>query len=213
MQLYDRGIRRRLAPMLGGSKQKALLAFSLIFTIPGTPIIWYGDEIGMGEDLRQPDRNSVRTPMQWTAEKNAGFSTAPAKQLRRPIIDFGEYDYHRVNVQAERRNPRSLLNSLERMIRTRKEFPEFACGKYRLLESDQPDRIFAHACEDEQGKAVLAIHNLSGENVTAKIRLWTDTVNYAVFLFGDVNEVEITGKDLPIELEGYGYNWVRLKHK
>ena len=213
MQLYDRGIRRRLAPMLGGSKQKALLAFSLIFTIPGTPIIWYGDEIGMGEDLRQPERNSVRTPMQWTAEKNAGFSTAPAKQLRRPVIDFGEYDYRRVNVQAERRNPHSLLNSLERMIRTRKEFPEFACGKYRLLESDQPDKIFAHACEDEQGKAVLAIHNLSGENVTAKIRLWTDTVNYAVFLFGEVNELEITGKDLPIELEGYGYNWVRLKHK
>jgi maltose alpha-D-glucosyltransferase / alpha-amylase len=211
MQLYDRGIRRRLAPMLGGNKEKELLAFSLIFTIPGTPIIWYGDEIGMGENLKLPERDSVRTPMQWTAETNSGFSTAPAKRLRRPVIDFGEYDYHRVNVQAERRNPRSLLNRLERMIRTRKEFPEFACGKYRLLESDRPDKLFAHACEGEDGKAVLAIHNLCREKVTAKIRLWTDTLSHAVFLFGESSEAEIIGKDLPIELEGYGYNWVRLK--
>jgi maltose alpha-D-glucosyltransferase / alpha-amylase len=211
MQLYDRGIRRRLAPMLGGNVQKELLAFSLIFTIPGTPIIWYGDEIGMGDDLRLPERDSVRTPMQWTAGINAGFSTAPAKQLRRPVIDSGEYDYHRVNVQAERRDPRSLLNRLERMIRTRKEFPEFARGKYRLLESDPPAKIFVHACEDGEGRAVLAIHNLSREKVTAKIRLWTDTFAQAVFLFGGIDEAEIIGKDLPIELEGYGYNWVRLK--
>ncbi|HEX6565388.1 MAG TPA: alpha-amylase family protein [Chthoniobacterales bacterium] len=211
MQSYDRGIRRRLAPMLGGDVQKELLAFSLIFTIPGTPIIWYGDEIGMGDDLRLLERDSVRTPMQWTAEANAGFSTASPKQLRRPVIDFGEFDYHRVNVQAERRNPRSLLNRLERMIRTRKEFPEFACGKYRLLESDQPAKIFAHACEDGEGKAVLAIHNLSGERVAAKIRLWSDTFAHAVFLFGDTDEAEIIGKDLPLELEGYGYHWVRLK--
>jgi maltose alpha-D-glucosyltransferase / alpha-amylase len=211
MQLYDRGIRRRLAPMLGGDVQKELLAFSLIFTIPGTPIIWYGDEIGMGDDLRLPERDSVRTPMQWTAEVNAGFSTAPAKQLRRPVIDFGEYDYRQVNVQAERRDPRSLLNRLERMIRTRKEFPEFAHGKYRLLESDQAAKIFAHACEDGEGKAVLAIHNLSRDQVTAKIRLWTDKFTHAVFLFGGADEAEIDGKDLPIELESYGYNWVRLK--
>ena len=197
--------------MLGGNVQKELLAFSLIFTIPGTPIIWYGDEIGMGDDLRLPERDSVRTPMQWTAGINAGFSTAPPKRLRRPVIDSGEYDYHRVNVQAERRDPRSLLNRLERMIRTRKEFPEFARGKYRLLESDPSAKIFAHACEDAEGRAVLAIHNLSREKVTAKIRLWTDTFAHAVFLFGDIDEAEIIGKDLPIELEGYGYNWVRLK--
>jgi maltose alpha-D-glucosyltransferase / alpha-amylase len=211
MQLYDRGIRRRLAPMLGGDVQKELLAFSLIFTIPGTPIIWYGDEIGMGDDLKLPERDSVRTPMQWTAEVNACFSTAAPKRLRRPVIDFGEYDYHQVNVQAERRDPRSLLNRLERMIRTRKEFPEFAHGKYRLLESDQPAKVFAHACEDGEGKAVLAIHNLSREKVTAKIRLWTDTLAHAVFLFGGADEAKVNGKDLLIELEGHGYNWVRLK--
>ena len=213
MQLYERGIRRRLAPMFSGDVQRQLLAFSLIFTIPGTPIIWYGDEIGMGDDLNQPERNSVRTPMQWSEENNAGFSTAPAKKLRRPVIDFGPFDYRRVNVRAERRDPASLLNRLERMIRTRKEYPEFACGKYRLLESDRTDAIFAHACEDEEGNAVLAIHNLSREPVKTEVRLWTDKLNHAVFLFGEKDDATVVKKNLSLELEGYAYNWLRLKSR
>jgi maltose alpha-D-glucosyltransferase / alpha-amylase len=211
MRLYGRGIRRRLAPMFERNEQRLMLAFSLIFSIPGTPIIWYGDEIGMGDDLSQPERNSVRTPMQWSAEANAGFSTAPTKKLRRPVIDSGQFDYRLVNMQAERRNPASLLNRIERMIRTRKEFPEFACGKYRLLESDRPEAIFVHACEDAEGNAVLAIHNLSRSAVTAKVRLWTDRFAHAVFLFGENDGAAIENKDLPIALDGYGYNWLRLK--
>jgi maltose alpha-D-glucosyltransferase/alpha-amylase len=190
-----------------------MLAFSLIFSIPGTPIIWYGDEIGMGDDLNQPERNSVRTPMQWSAEANAGFSTAPAKKLRRPLIDSGQFDYRHVNVQAERRNPASLLNRVERMIRTRKEFPEFSQGKYRLLESDHPEAIFAHACEDREGNAVIAVHNLSRSPVTANVRLWTDQLGRAVFLFGENDETAVENKDLAITLEGYGYDWIRLKPK
>jgi maltose alpha-D-glucosyltransferase/alpha-amylase len=213
MRLYGRGIRRRLAPMLGGDVQRQMLAFSLIFSIPGTPIIWYGDEIGMGDDLNQPERNSVRTPMQWSAEANAGFSTAPAKKLRRPLIDSGQFDYRHVNVQAERRNPASLLNRVERMIRTRKEFPEFSQGKYRLLESDHPEAIFAHACEDREGNAVIAVHNLSRSPVTANVRLWTDQLGRAVFLFGENDETAVENKDLAITLEGYGYDWIRLKPK
>jgi maltose alpha-D-glucosyltransferase/alpha-amylase len=213
MRLYGRGIRRRLAPMLGADVQRQMLAFSLIFSIPGTPVIWYGDEIGMGDDLNQPERNSVRTPMQWSAEGNAGFSTGPAKKLRRPVIDFGQFDYRQVNVQAERRNPASLLNRVERMIRTRKEFPEFAQGKYRLLESDRSDAIFAHGCEDREGNAVVAVHNLSRSPVTVKVRLWTDQLKRAVFLFGENDEAVIENKDLPITLEGYGYEWIRLKPK
>jgi maltose alpha-D-glucosyltransferase/alpha-amylase len=211
MRLYGRGIRRRLAPMLDGNLQRQMLAFSLIFSIPGTPIIWYGDEIGMGDDLHQPERNSVRTPMQWSAQANAGFSTAPAKRVRRPVIDFGKFDYRLVNVQAERRNPASLLNRIERMIRTRKEFPEFACGKYRLLESDRPEAIFAHACEDDEGNAVVAVHNLSHKAIKAKVRLWTDRLDSAVFLFGENDDAAVVDKDLPIALDGYGYNWARLK--
>ena len=211
MRLYGRGIRRRLAPMFAGNVQRQMLAFSLIFSIPGTPIIWYGDEIGMGDDLSQPERNSVRTPMQWSADVNAGFSTAPAKRLRRPLIDSGQFDYRLVNVQAERRDPASLLNRVERLIRTRKEFPEFACGKYRLLESDRSDAVFAHACEDQDGNSVVAVHNFSSEPVTAKVRLWTEKLDHAVFLFGENDEGAVTNKDLPIPLEGYGYNWIRLK--
>ena len=213
MRLYGRGIRRRLAPMLGGDVQRQMLAFSLIFSIPGTPIIWYGDEIGMGDDLNQPERSSVRTPMQWSAEANAGFSTAPAKKLRRQVVDSGLFDYRHVNVQAERRSPDSILNRVERMIRTRKEFPEFSQGKYRLLESDRPDAIFAHACEDSEGNAVLAVHNLSRSAVTANVRLWTDQLSRAVFLFGKNDEAAVQNKDLPITLEGYGYDWIRLKPK
>jgi maltose alpha-D-glucosyltransferase / alpha-amylase len=211
MRLYGRGIRRRLAPMFNGNVQRQMLAFSLIFSIPGTPIIWYGDEIGMGDDLHQPERDSVRTPMQWSAQANAGFSTAPAKKSRRPVIDSGKFDYRLVNVQAERRNPSSLLNRIERMIRTRKEFPEFACGKYRLLESDRPEAIFAYACEDDEGNAVVAVHNLSRKAITAKVRLWTDRLDNAVFLFGENDDAAVVDKDLPVALDGYGYNWARLK--
>jgi maltose alpha-D-glucosyltransferase / alpha-amylase len=104
MQIFDRGIRRRLAPMVGGRLDLQLLMYSLIFTIPGTPILWYG---GMGEDLSQEERNSVRTPMQWTADSNAGFSVADPARLFRPVIKKGPYSYRKVNVQALRRDPRS----------------------------------------------------------------------------------------------------------
>ena len=89
----------------------------------------------MGDDLHQEEWNSVRTPMQWNAQPNAGFADPSVKKLRRPVIDSGEFDYRQVNVQAQRRDPHSLLNSLERMIRTRKEYPEFGCGKWRLVEA------------------------------------------------------------------------------
>jgi maltose alpha-D-glucosyltransferase/alpha-amylase len=150
MQIYQRGIRRRLAPMFGGRLDLQLLVYSLIFTIPGTPILWYGEEIGMGEDLNQEERNSVRTPMQWTADLNAGFSTADPSSLVRPVIDKGAFSYRKVNVQAQRRDPQSLLNYLERMIRTRKEYPEFSTGTYRVVETSEPTKIFAHSCQDEK---------------------------------------------------------------
>jgi maltose alpha-D-glucosyltransferase / alpha-amylase len=147
--------------------------------------------------------------MQWNAEPNAGFANPSIRKLRRPIIDSGKFDYRRVNVQAQRRDPDSLLNSLERMIRTRKEYPEFGCGKWRLVESDHSDQVFAHACEDN-GNAVLAVHNLTSKPVETNIRLWTDQFDHGVFLFGDVASKEIKDKDLAIELPAYGYDWVRL---
>ena len=128
MQLYDRGIRRRLAPMLGNDRRRLELAFSLLFSLPGTPMMQYGDEIGIGDNLRLPERECARTPMQWTAERHGGFSTRAADRAaghRRPV-----YGYQRVNVADQRRDPHSLLNWTERMIRMRKECPEISWGDF-----------------------------------------------------------------------------------
>jgi maltose alpha-D-glucosyltransferase/alpha-amylase len=96
------------------------------------------------------------------------------------------------------------------MIRTRKEYPEFGCGKWRIVESDRREQILVHACEDG-GNAVLAVHNLSGKASQVNVRLWTDQFNHAVFLFGDIDSKEIKGKDLAMELPAYSYEWVRLR--
>jgi maltose alpha-D-glucosyltransferase / alpha-amylase len=210
MQLYGRGIRRRLAPMFDGDLAKTLLAYSLIFTIPGTPVFWYGDEIGMGEDLSLEERNSVRTPMQWSGERNGGFSTAPKERLRRPVISRGKFSYRKVNVQALRREPGSLLNRLERMIRTRKEFPEFGTGTYRILETDRPKTIFAHACEDDAGSAVAAVHNLSNEAEKVSIRLWKNEFSHIVYLFEQRESEPILDEKIKLDLPPCGYSWLRL---
>ncbi len=132
MQLYDRGIRRRLAPMLDNDRRRLELAFSLLFTLPGTPMLQYGDEIGIGEDLTLPERESARTPMQWSSGKNGGFTTADRPV--RPVVSDPIYGYQRVNVEAQRRDPQSLVNWLERKIRMRKECPEISWGDWRILD-------------------------------------------------------------------------------
>ena len=126
MQLYERGIRRRLAPMLDGDRRRLELAYSLLFTLPGTPVLRYGDEIGMGDDLSLPERECGRTPMQWSTEPHGGFtkSDAPVK----PVISGGPYGYEYVNVAEQHRNPNSMMNWLERIIRMRKEVPEIGWG-------------------------------------------------------------------------------------
>src|SRR5690606_33996885 len=125
MQLFGRGIRRRLMPMLGDSRQ-AKLAYSVMFSLPGTPVIRYGDEVGMGDDLSLKGRDAVRTPMQWSHERQAGFSTA--EKLVHPVIEKGLWSYERVNVEAQRRDPSSFLRWTMRMIRIRKECPEIGWG-------------------------------------------------------------------------------------
>ena len=131
MQLYDRGIRRRLAPMLGGDRRRLELAYSLMCTLPGTPVIRYGDEIGMGDNLDLPERNCARTPMQWSTEPHGGF-TKSDKPVS-PVIDKGPYGYEHVNVAKQRRDPNSLLNWTERIIRMRKEVPEVGWGDFKVI--------------------------------------------------------------------------------
>ncbi|HEY0792781.1 MAG TPA: alpha-amylase family protein [Chthoniobacterales bacterium] len=210
MQLYGRGIRRRLAPMLGGDVRRQMLGHSLAFSLPGTPIMWYGDEIGMGDDLKLNERDSVRTPMQWSSDRNAGFSKAPAVKLRRPVISAGPFDYRKVNVQSQRRDPESLLNALERLIRTRKEYPEIGAGRFRWLENDQTQSVFSHTCEDDVGNAVVALHNFSSEPVRVTLPLWRRDFTHFHFLFDQRPGEPIRGETLPVDLAGYGYSWLRL---
>ena len=130
MQLYDRGIRRRLAPMLQGDRRRLELAYSLMMTLPGTPVIRYGDEIGMGDDLQLPERNCARTPMQWSTEPHGGFTKSDKPVL--PVISDGAYGFEHVNVADQRRDPNSLLNWMERIIRMRKEVPEIGWGDFAV---------------------------------------------------------------------------------
>ena len=128
MQLYDRGIRRRLAPMLNGDRRRMELAYSLMFTLPGTPVIRYGDELGMGDNLRSAGAGCARTPMQWSTEPHAGFTKSNNPVV--PVIDTGPYGFEHVNAAAQRRDPNSMLNWTERIIRMRKEVPEIGWGDF-----------------------------------------------------------------------------------
>jgi maltose alpha-D-glucosyltransferase/alpha-amylase len=163
MQLYGRGLRRRLPTMLGGDQRAIRMVYSLAFSLPGTPVLFYGEEIGMGENLEVEGRLAVRTPMQWSAERNGGFSTAddPAR-LRRPL-PTGPFGPEHVNVAAQRRDPGSLLNWFERLIRRRRECPELGFGTLELLETGAPS-VFAHRC-DWDGSTIVAVHELAGQEV------------------------------------------------
>lgn len=208
MQLYDRGIRRRFLPMLGGDERRARMAFSLMFSLPGTPVIWYGDEIGMGDDLTQKERESVRTPMQWSAEDNGGFSRAPRNKLVRGVIEKGEYGYKRRNVMLQRRDANSMLNRIERLIRMRKECPEFGTGQITVLPSADP-AVFAHCCTASTG-TVAAVHNLSREPREIRLDLTDHGARNVIELLGDHPYEDMPGAAHDLELEPYGYRWFRV---
>ncbi len=156
MQLYDRGIRRRLAPMLGGDRRRIELAYSLMITLPGTPVIRYGDELGMGDDLRLPERNCARTPMQWSTEPHGGFTDNDKPCL--PVIDEGPYGYEHVNAAKQRRDPNSMLNWTERIIRMRKEVPEIGWGDFKVIATRDPAILIVRY--DWRNNSVLFVHNL-----------------------------------------------------
>ncbi len=157
MQLYERGIRRRLAPMLSGDRRLIELAYSLMFTLPGTPVLRYGDEIGMGDDLDLPERNCARTPMQWSTEPHGGFTKADKPVV--PVISEGPYGYPHVNAAEQRREPNSLLNWTERIVRMRKEVPEVGWGDFEVLPVRDPAVLAMRY--DWRNNSVLFVHNLS----------------------------------------------------
>jgi maltose alpha-D-glucosyltransferase/alpha-amylase len=205
--IYDRGIRRRFPPMVQGDPRRVRLAYSLMFTMPGTPVLFYGEEIGLGDDLSQDERNSIRPPMQWSGEANAGFSTAPPEQLFRPVISDDQFGYKHLNVIEQRRDGDSLLNWMERAIRMRKECPEFGWGNWQIIGTDHPS-VFAHRCDWQDG-AVVAVHNLAGEACSVTLNL-KENEDRLIDLLGDRPYQQIEGDFHEVELDGYGYRWFRV---
>jgi maltose alpha-D-glucosyltransferase/alpha-amylase len=205
MQLYGRGIRRRLASMLG-DRRHIELANSLMFSLPGTPVIRYGDEIGMGENLALKERDAVRTPMQWSNERHAGFSTA--RRLTHPVIRDGVFGYRQVNVEDQRRDPGSLLNWMTRLIRARKECREIGWGDWELVSTGSPQVL--GMCYAWRGRRVLVLHNFSPQPREILIRLsGSDSAVLADVIGMDDSRVGADGQHR-ILLPEYGYRWFRV---
>ncbi|WP_207532736.1 alpha-amylase family protein [Desertivirga arenae] len=204
MQLYQRGIRRRLAPMLG-NRQQLELAYSLMFALPGTPVIRYGDEIGMGDDLTLKERDAVRTPMQWTRDKNAGFSKAD--KLVHPVIGEGFYSYTHTNVEAQRRDQGSLLNWTTDLIRLRKECPEIGLGDWQILDT----RFNSILCMSYQWKErkLFTWHNFSEKAQEVIITAEEAGSTRLIDVFNNIESVADEKGNHTILLEAYGYRWFR----
>jgi maltose alpha-D-glucosyltransferase/alpha-amylase len=205
MQLYGRGIRRRLAPMLNNDRRRIELAYSLMFTLPGTPVMRYGDEIGMGDDLRLPERYGARTPMQWSSDANGGFSTA-RRPIRRVVSD-PTYGYRHLNVADQRRDPDSLLNWMERIIRTRKECAEIGWGDWKLLRTGT-DQVLAMRYDWENHTSVF-IHNFGEKPCAIRLRIdGPDGGAMVNLLSQETSAADADGRHL-VDLEPYGYRWFR----
>jgi maltose alpha-D-glucosyltransferase/alpha-amylase len=205
MQLYGRGIRRRLAPMLGARPQLEL-AYSLMLSLPGTPVLRYGDEIGMGDDLKLTERDPVRTPMQWSDEPQAGFSTHPKTIL--PVIDDDVWSYKRINVAAQRCDPQSMLNWTERMIRFRKECPEMGWGTCTILKTGTPNVLGMRY--DWRNNSIVTLHNFDDKPKSIRLNVGVKEGNRLVnLLVGEESRAGPNGKHT-IVLEGYGYRWYRV---
>jgi maltose alpha-D-glucosyltransferase/alpha-amylase len=209
MRLYGRGIRRRLAPMLRGDRRRIELAYALQFSLPGTPVVRYGEEIGMGEDLSLPGREAIRTPMQWEDGAAAGFSSAPPEELIRPVQRRGPFGAKRVNVRAQQRDPNSLLRWFENLAHSVREAPEIGTGKCSVVDVALPRSVLAHRFDGPTG-AILLLHNLADTPVTVDIGRLPGMAAEASDILVD-GPYDPPGRRLTgLELNGWGYRWIRL---
>jgi trehalose synthase len=208
MQVYGRGLTRRLPPMLDGDPRRVRMVYSLLFALPGTPVLFYGEEIGMGENLAAEGRSAVRTPMQWSPGRNGGFSTARASRLPEPVVEGG-FAPEFINVEDQRHDPDSTLSFLKLLVQRRRESPELGWGRLELLEQPHAS-VLAHAVSHE-GLRMVALHNLAAEPVTVPLRL--DDVDASVrlvdLLVDDVTEVGDDGR-VELALDGFGHRWLRV---
>jgi glycosidase len=185
------------------------MAYSLMFSLPGTPVLFYGEEIGMGENLDIEGRLAVRSPMQWTDAPNAGFSNAARSRLRRPVTT-GPFGPEHVNVADQRTDPDSLLRFMSLLIRRYRESPELGWADFRIL--DQPHRnVLAHQCTWDD-RRIVAVHNLSPVSCTVPLTLEDcDSSHRLVDLLQDAGGATLDDAGrTEIPMEGYGYRWLRL---
>jgi maltose alpha-D-glucosyltransferase/alpha-amylase len=204
MQLYGRGIRRRLAPMLGNDRRRIELAFSLNFTLPGTPMLQYGDEIGLGDDLSLREREAARTPMQWSDDVNGGFSTARKTVL--PVIEDPVYGFREVNVASQRRDTGSLLNWMESAIRMRKECPEISWGDWRILKTETRGTLVMRY--DWRGHTLVTTHNFAAKPCTLRLPA-SDAGEAPLVSLLTAEKSTVTDDEHVIELPAFGYRWFR----
>lgn len=212
MQLFGRGLRRRLPTMLDGDQARIRMVYSLMFALPGAPVLFYGEEIGMAENLAIPGRMSVRAPMQWSDEHNGGFSTAPSERLRRPVVEGRKWGPATISVAAQKRDGDSLLSWMERLIRCRREAPEIACGTW----SQVPVReaaVFALRY-DWGARTVIVIHNLAGAPCSASFQVeegadWSGLID----LLGRGAFALRKDGTVTAELEPYDCRWFRVRRE
>jgi maltose alpha-D-glucosyltransferase/alpha-amylase len=203
------GIRRRLAPLVDNGRRRIELLNSLLFTLPGSPIIYYGDEIGMGDNIYLGDRNGVRTPMQWSGDRNAGFSRADAAQLYSPVIMDPVYGYQATNVEAQLRNPSSLLNWMKRLIKLRKQYPVFGRGAIEFCHPTN-QKVLVYVRKGA-GQTVLVVNNLSRFVQPVQLDLsqyngWTP-----VEIMGETTFPQIGELPYFLTLGPHGFYWFRLE--
>ncbi|MCD6577702.1 MAG: maltose alpha-D-glucosyltransferase [Anaerolineaceae bacterium] len=196
------GIRRRLAPLLDGDVQKIELLYAILFSLPGSPIIYYGDEIGMGDNINLKDRDGVRTPMQWSAKTNAGFSKRLNGKLFLPVIDSKEFSYKKINVAEQENNPNSLLNKVINMIEVRKKYSAFGTQNTTFLKEHNPE-VFSIIRENGQEK-IYCLHNLS----QSKQHLNTGAENLVKILGISGSDDIVKQNQGKITLKPYSFIWL-----
>jgi maltose alpha-D-glucosyltransferase/alpha-amylase len=203
------GIRRRLAPLMDNDRRRVELLNCLLLTLPGSPILYYGDEIGMGDNIYLGDRNGVRTPMQWSSNRNADFSTADGPQLYLPVINDAVYGYQAVNVAAQAKQPSSLLNTMKRLIAVRKSSRAFGRGTIEFLRPrNQTVLAFVRAWRDE---TILIVANLSARSQPVEIDLSAYRGATLFELLGETRFPAVGASPYFLSLGPHGFYWFRVE--
>jgi maltose alpha-D-glucosyltransferase/alpha-amylase len=202
------GIRRRLAPLMENDRRQIEVLHSMLLTLPGTPVLYYGDEIGMGDNIYLGDRNGVRTPMQWTGDRNAGFSRADPSQLYQPVLLDPMYHYQAINVEAQLRSPHSFLHWLRRLIRVRKKYSAFGRGTMKFLPCENR-RLVAYLREYQDQKIVV-VNNLSATAQPAELDLHGFAGLVPIELLGNHAFPTVGERPYFLSLGPHSFFWFRL---